>query len=295
MSTIVTESLTLRYGQRVGVERLTLRVPEGTLFGFLGPNGSGKSTTIRVLLGFLRPSAGSARIFGHDCWRDSHDIKAEVGYLPGDLRLYPWMTGHQALHIVGRVRRRDLMGAGRDLAERFRLDLTVKVRKMSRGMRQKLGLILALVHEPKVLILDEPTASLDPIMQERLSECLRAFASRGHTIFFSSHTLSEVEQLCDRVAILRDGRLVADEPLAALRQRARREVNIRWKRGSPLPEAPPAFLDLRERYDRQWRCVLTAPVPELVEWVGHQPIEDMTIGQPDLEQLFRSYYREEGE
>ena len=294
MSTIETQGMTLRYGQRVGVERLDLDVPDGVLFGFLGPNGAGKTTAIRVLLGFLRPTEGAARIFGMDCWRQSHRIKAEVGYLPGDLRLYPWLTGAEAIRIFGRVRRRDLQEPGRRLADQFRLDLTVKVRKMSRGMRQKLGLILALAHKPKLLVLDEPSASLDPLMQDELYQCLRQLAADGHTVFFSSHTLSEVDQLCDRVAILRDGRLVADEPLETLRRRAGRAVSIRFKRGRPMPESPPEFLEVRERLDGQWRGVLTGPVPKLLQWIGGQAIEDLAIGQPDLESLFREFYRNGG-
>ena len=288
------DNLTRRYGRRVGIQDLVLGVPAGTVFGFLGPNGAGKTTTIRVLLGFLRPSGGRARIFGRDCWRDTHLIKREVGYLPGDLRLYSWMTGWDGLGICGRVRGRDLRDSGAKLAARFGLDMDVPVRSMSRGMRQKLGLILALVHRPKLLILDEPTASLDPLVQDRLNEHLRKLAARGHTIFFSSHTLSEVEQLCDRVAILREGRLVADETLDSLRSRASREVLIHWPaEARPYELAAPDFLEVRGREGRQWRCRLRGPVKELIAWLGRRPVEDLTIGQPYLESLFRHYYRQE--
>jgi len=291
VSVIVAENLSKRYGRRMGIEELDLSVPEGTLFGFLGPNGSGKTTTIRILLGFLRAGGGSARILGRDCWRDSHRIKRDVGYLPGDLRLYSWMNGHGALRIFGGVRGLDLAAAGRELAERFGLDLTVRARSMSRGMRQKLGLILALVHEPKLLILDEPTSSLDPLMQELLNEHLRSLARRGHTVFFSSHTLSEVEHLCDRVAILREGRLVADESLEVLRRRAGREVIIRWKaEPATPPPSPPPFLRVRQQQDRQWRCALAGPIAELLAWLAPLPVDDVVIGRPDLESLFRSYY-----
>src|SRR5262249_103001 len=151
MSLIQLENLTRRYGHRRGVERVSLSVPEGALFGFLGPNGAGKTTTIRVLLGFLRPTSGEARIFGLDCWHDSKKIKRNVGYLPGDLRLPGWISGAKALSIFGAVRASDLAGSGRKLAETFDLDLGVKVRDMSRGMRQKLGLVLALAHSPRLL------------------------------------------------------------------------------------------------------------------------------------------------
>ncbi len=291
MSIIVAEQLTKRYGRRVGIQGLNLKVPEGTLFGFLGPNGAGKTTTIRVLMGLLRPSEGTARIFGLDCWRDSHRIKAEVGYLPGELRLYPWFSCGEAIRIFGHARKRDLSRPGLELAAEFDLDPDVHVSSMSRGMRQKLGLILALAHRPRLLILDEPTSSLDPLMQEKLSRHLRSLAGAGHTIFFSSHTLSEVERLCDRVAILREGKLVADETLEALRTRAKRVVTIDWQdTARPNEITPPQYLDLIERRDRRWKATLTGPVMELVRWCAGQPIDDIVIDQPDLASLFQEYY-----
>ncbi|MGB2984570.1 MAG: ABC transporter ATP-binding protein [Phycisphaerae bacterium] len=292
MSVIAAEQLTKRYGHRVGIEGLNLSVPDGAVFGFLGPNGSGKTTTIRVLLGLLKPSEGTARIFGLDCWRYSHRTKAEVGYLPGDLRLYPWLTCRVALRMFGSVRGRDLHGTGSELAIDFGLDPDVRVRVMSRGMRQKLGLILALAHRPRLLILDEPTASLDPLMQNKLYQHLRTLASTGHTVFFSSHTLSEVEHLCDRVAILREGKLVADETLDALRARARRVVTIRWKASARLGEiTTPRFVHLLEQRGRLWRATLTEDVMDLVRWSAGQPIEDLSVGQPDLATLFEQYYK----
>ncbi len=291
MSVIEIEQLTRRYGSRTGVERVTLRVEEGSLFGFLGPNGSGKTTTIRVLLGFLRPSEGRASLFGHDCWRAGRRIREDVGYLPGDLRLYPARTGDDLLRIFGLIRRRDVAAVGRDLAERFSLEMAVPVRKMSRGMRQKLGLVLALAHEPRLLILDEPTASLDPLMQEELLRYLRSRAEQGHTVFFSSHTLSEVERLCDRVAIVREGRLVADEPLETLRARARRRFTIRWTKPEDAAAVkPPAFLTVDERRNRTWDGSLAGETPQLVRWAATQAIDDLTVGHPDLDSLFRRYY-----
>jgi ABC-2 type transport system ATP-binding protein len=289
---IVTESLTRRYGRRVGIDGVSLSVPEASLFGFLGPNGAGKTTAIRVLLGFLRPTSGRARLFELDCWRDSSRIKAEVGYLPGDLRLHSWMSGDQALRLFGSIRRRDMAGEGRRLAEAFDLDLSVKVRDMSRGMRQKLGLILAMAHRPRLLMLDEPTASLDPLMQDLLRRRLRALAKAGHTIFFSSHTLSEVEQLCDRVAILREGRLVACSSLQELRRRSRREVTITWKDRAEAAQEPPPCLELQQRDGQTWTCLLAGPVSDLVRWASSRRIEDLNIGHPDLEVLFHRYYQQ---
>ncbi len=293
MSVIVTEQLTRRYGLRRGIEGVDLKVPEGVLFGFLGPNGSGKTTTIRVLMGFLRPTTGTARIHGLDCWKESHRIKNEVGYLPGDLRLYPGASGNDLLRIFGAIRGRDLRAAGAELAERFILDLSVSVRKMSRGMRQKLGLILALAHRPRLLILDEPTASLDPLMQVILIRHLRELAAAGHTVFFSSHSLSEVERLCDRVAIVRDGRLVADETLAGMREKARRSITIEWQRGVDSSAiSVPKFLEIHERDDRTWSGSLHGTAGELIGWLHAKPVADLILGRPDLDSLFRRYYEQ---
>lgn len=291
MGIITIENLTKHYGRRVGVADLSLEVPEGSIFGFLGPNGSGKTTTIRVLLGLLKPTSGAAHIFGMDCVREGHRIKAEVGYLPGDLRLYSWMTAESALHLVSRIRGLDLLQEGRRLVEVFGLDPAVRVRNMSRGMRQKLGLILALAHRPQLLILDEPTASLDPLMQAKLYRELRALALQGHSVFLSSHTLSEVQELCGRVAILREGRLVAHESIENLRSRARRNVIIRWSRtalGDGMVSPP--FLAVVDRAPGEWRAVLTGKATDLIHWSATQPIEDLAIEEPDLSTLFQDYY-----
>jgi ABC-2 type transport system ATP-binding protein len=292
MPVIQLEKLTRRYGRRRGIERISLAIPEGALFGFLGPNGAGKTTTIRVMLGLLRPSDGRARIFGLDCWRESKAIKRDVGYLPGDLRLPMWLTADKAFSIFGAVRGKDIRPRGMQLAERLDLNPGVKVREMSRGMRQKLGLILALAHAPRLLVLDEPTNSLDPLVQQLLHEMLRELVRKGNTIFFSSHSLAEVEQLCERVAIVRDGELVADESLQNLRERAGHDVAIRWKNhGDGLSLAPPAFLQLITRDASLWQGSLYGPVSSLLEFLVGKAVEDLTIGQPDLETLFRRFYQ----
>jgi ABC-2 type transport system ATP-binding protein len=292
---VVAEGLTKRYGRRIGIEELDLRLEEGEVCGFLGPNGAGKSTTLRLLVGFLRPTAGRACIFGLDCWRQSRRIKEDLGYLPDDVRLYRWLTGRSALGLFGRLRRRDVLTSGRALAEELQLDLDVKVRSMSRGMRQKLGLLLALAHRPRLLILDEPTAGLDPVIQERLRRHLEALAAQGHTILFSSHTLSEVERLCERAVILREGRVVADKALAELRSSAPREVLLRWKSAHDAAGAPPRGLTVLERRGDLWRCHMTGPPDQLTAWLAGRPLEDLVIGPPDLEALFRRYYEGGGD
>ncbi len=287
---IETQTLTRRYGSRRGIDEVTLGVPAGSLYGFLGPNGAGKTTAIRVMLGFLRPTSGAARIHGLDCWRQSRRVKADVGYVPGDLRLYPWLNGRRALRLVGAARKKDLTRRGRDLAEMLDLDPGVTVRRMSRGMRQKLGLIMALAPEPRVLILDEPTSALDPLMQERLREHLRGLARAGHTVFFSSHTLGEVEQLCDRVAIVRDGRLVTEGTLEEMRRRAGHEVTSRWAGDASEPPEPPPVLRVVRREGPTWVCDHHGPMAPLLAWLEGRAVEDLSISRPDLETLFRRFY-----
>lgn len=296
MSVIRTQQLSRCYGQRVGIEQVSLDIQPGEIFGFLGPNGAGKSTTIRLLLGFLKPDAGQAEIFGKDCWNESARVKQDVGYLPGDLRLYPWLTTRRALRTFGKVRGKDLMARGEHLAARFELEMDVAVRKMSRGNRQKVGILLALAHEPQLVVLDEPTSGLDPLMQIELTQQLRTMAAQGHTVFFSSHSLSEVENLCDRVAIVRKGSIVADEHLDALRKRAHRIVELVYRDQSETSaDRLPEFLKLIRTEGPLCECQLLGSTPELVRWAAEQPLVDISIGPPDLESVFHQYYQTEND
>lgn len=196
------------------------------------------------------------------------------------------------LRILSRVRGTNLIRRGADLADRFRLETNLPVRKMSRGTRQKLGLLLAMVHRPRLLVLDEPTSGLDPLMRQELAALLRELANDGHTIFFSSHTLSEVEQLCDRVAIVREGRIVADETLRSLRSRGRRVVTLVFDDTETAKRVEaPDFLSVEERSGDTWLCKLAGPSPPLIRWIADHRIADVTIGHPDLEHLFREFYR----
>ena len=294
MAILTTRQLGKRYGGKVGVEGVDLSVDAGAIVGFLGPNGAGKTTAIRLLLGFLKPTAGEATILGMDCWRQSHRIKHEVGYLAGDVRLYPWMNVRNALPILGQARGRDLVGPGMALAERFGLDPDKIVRKMSRGMRQKLGLIAALVHDSKLIILDEPTSGLDPLMQLDLAELLRERSAAGCTVFFSSHTLSEVEQLCDRVAIVRSGRIVADERLDEMRRRARRRVEILFESEQAARDAVvPERLSVVKRTGQRWQAEFDGEAGPLAAWLQAQAVRDFTIGPPDLETIFHAFYEDD--
>ncbi|MFQ5493830.1 MAG: ABC transporter ATP-binding protein [Phycisphaerae bacterium] len=292
MSVIETKELHKRYGAIEALAGLDLRVPRGSIFGFLGPNGAGKTTTLRILVGLLRPTAGRATLLGRDAWVDSTAIRARIGYLPGDVRLPGWMTGARFLAFCDQARGG---GAAKEigrLRDRFGLDLERRIRGYSRGMKQKLGLIQALMHRPELLILDEPGVSLDPLVQQTMYEELRAAAAEGRTVLFSSHTLSEVEQLCDRVAIIRAGRLIEDSTVDDLRLRAVRRVAFRLKTGDPTQTRYPEELGVRVERDGMVAATWTGAVDGLLSWLAAAGVADVTIGPPDLEDLFFTYYRD---
>ncbi|MCR9202344.1 MAG: ABC transporter ATP-binding protein [Planctomycetaceae bacterium] len=294
MLAIETNDLCKSYGKRRGISDVNISVEQGEIFGFLGPNGAGKSTTIRVLLGFLKATAGRSRILGKDCWSESDVIKADVGYVAGDVRLYSWLTARRAFQIVSEIRQRDIAPRGFELAERFRLEVDLPVRKMSRGNRQKVALVTALAHSPRLVILDEPTSGLDPLMQDTLMLCLREMAEQGHTVFFSSHTLSEVDSLCDRVAIVRDGRIAACEPLQQLKARAPRRVSLIMNSAQDAGALQlPEFATLASRQEARIEFELVGSAAELTRWAASLNIKDIAIGQPNLESLFRQYYQTE--
>lgn len=299
MEVLRTAFLTHHYGRRRGISDVNLVLRQGEIFGFLGPNGAGKTTTIRVLLGFLRAQHGSASILGKDCWLQSAAIKQDVGYVAGDVRLYPWLTTRRALNIIGKIRGLNLFPEGTRLAERFRLELDLPVRKMSRGNRQKVALVLALAHRPRLVILDEPTSGLDPLMQETLCQCLREMSDEGRTVFFSSHTLSEVELLCHRVAMVRDGQIVLDESITSLKERAPRSVRITLgsEQESMLRNGMlrwPDYLRNGIRQGMNWQFELTGSAAQLVDWAAAQKFQDITIGPPGLDVLFHSMYQTVG-
>lgn len=288
MDAIATNRLGKSYAGRPALHDVTLRVRSGSLFGFLGPNGAGKTTVLRVLAGLLRPTVGHATVLGGDTWHDGPRIRREIGFLPGEIRLYEHLTGRQTLHFLDAARGGGHTDEIRRLAEVFDLDLTTRVRKYSRGMKQKLGLVQTLMHRPRVLLMDEPTTALDPLMRGQLYRELRAVAADGRTVLFSSHTLSEVDELCDEVAIVRAGRLVECERIAVLRQRALRRVSLRMPPGLALN--PPDGLRVLECRDGSVRATWTGAVQPLLSWLADVGVDDVTLAAPDLEDLFMTYY-----
>ncbi|MEW6421879.1 MAG: ABC transporter ATP-binding protein [Deinococcota bacterium] len=228
MNAIETSGLSKLYQQDVGLHPLTLTLPAGQIFGFLGPNGAGKTTTIRTLLGFLRPTGGEARIFGRDVWREREAVHARVGYLPGEVHLPRDLSARELLERCARLRGTHDITSGLEVARRLDLDLRPRLGTLSKGNRQKVGLMLALMPRPDLLILDEPTDGLDPLAQEAVLELLREARAEGRTVFLSSHVLSEVERVADRVGIIRRGQLIRLDELATLKASLPQRVRVRF-------------------------------------------------------------------
>jgi ABC-2 type transport system ATP-binding protein len=280
------------YAQHHVLQDVDFQIQPGQLTGFLGPNGAGKTTTIRILLGLLKPSSGSTTIFGKSCQTDGKTIRAEIGYLPGEIQFYTNLSGRRTLRYLARVRRRDCTDEIDRLAEVLDLDLDKTVRKYSTGMRQKLGLIQALMHKPQLLILDEPTNALDPLVRAVVFEELRAVVRAGRSVLFSSHSLSEVEELCDEIIIVRRGKIVEQQQISHLKSKALRRVKIVFASTAAIPASLPASLHVRAN-DNTLVGTWKGKTADLVEWLAVQKIDDATIEAPDLSDLFLTYYRDE--
>ena len=293
---IETNALTKRYGRSRGVEQLSLTVAPGEVFGFLGPNGAGKTTTIRMLLGLLRPSSGSAAVCGHDVWRDGIAARGRMGYLPGDFGFDDRVTGAEMLDLLADLRGVVDRAFVRSLAQRFDADLARPFGELSRGNKQKLGLIQALVHRPAVVVMDEPTSGLDPLVQEEFARLVGELRDDGTTVFVSSHNLPEVEHLCTRVGILREGRLVAVERVEVLTDRALRRVRIKFTDGVPAEEFErlPGVRGLRADGPRLTFTV-SGSVDPVVQAAARHHVADLEISRPSLEDAFAAYYGHNGD
>lgn len=292
------EGLTKRYGRVRALTDLTLEVRAGEVFGFLGLNGAGKTTTIRLLLDLIRPSAGRALVFGHDCRRASIEARRLVGYLPGEPPFLLDMTGERILRLLERA------GGGRvdpawraELLDRFDLParhLARRIRDYSTGMKRKLALVQAFQHDPPLLILDEPTESLDPVMQEAVYVLVAELAARGRTVFLSSHVLSEVERVCTRVAVLREGKLALLASIGHLRAMAPRRVTVRFEGPAPVPPADlgPGFEPLASASDR-WELQARGALGPLLARMAGMGVVDLEVREPSLEEIVVPYYRGE--
>jgi ABC-2 type transport system ATP-binding protein len=291
---ISTVGLTKHYGSVAALNDVTLEVRQGEIFGFLGPNGAGKSTMIRTLLGYLHATHGSARVLDRDIASESVEIRRLTGYLPGGIALYDSLTGEQVLDYLARIQGRTAYRRVQ-LAERLQMsqaDLRRRVRDYSRGMRQKIGVIQALQHDPELAILDEPSEGLDPLMQQAFYGILTDLRAEGRTVFFSSHVLSEVERVCDRVGIIRNGNLMAVHEVRELLARRRRRVSIQWRGAAPDGISLPGLVDVVVDGDRLFGT-LDGDVAEFVRAIASPSLEDLTIEPASLEEAFLEYYADD--
>jgi ABC-2 type transport system ATP-binding protein len=283
-----TDKLTKHYGPITALDQLDLDVRPGEVVGILGPNGSGKSTALRLLLGFLRPSSGRAFIDGHDCWEDSVNARRKVSYLPGELRLYENMDGRRLIEFLSRLRQHTLTDRLHQLARTFDIDIDRPLAQMSSGMKRKIALMQVLLPETPLVILDEPTNTLDPTMRDQLLAQLAAARARGQAVVFSSHVLSEVEQICDRVAILRQGRLVHWQNMHDLRsvRRVWAELSEATTEITPLDQVR-AMNRNRQHLDFEH----SGPLPDLLRWLAALPIADVKIEPLGLANIYHQYHR----
>ena len=291
--------LTKCYDKLIAVDRLDLEVPRGEVFGFLGPNGAGKTTTIRILLDLLRPTSGSAAVFGHDCQSDSLKARSAVGYLPGEMGIYSDSTGHEMLSFWERIGGRIVSSEHRhNLIERFELsdrDLSRKLREYSTGMKRKLGLIQAFQADPLLLILDEPTESLDPLMQESFYELLADTRNRGRTVFMSSHVLPEVERVCDRIAVLGKGKVVLLSSVEVARKLASRRVRVTFQQETSVPAHLPQGYEMIDVKPRTWILRVTGQLGSLPSFLAALPVADLAVEEARLEDVVVRYYRDGAE
>jgi len=285
-----TVGLTKDYGSFRALDHLDLTIPHGEVFGLLGPNGSGKSTAIRIMLGMLRPSAGTAQIRGHDCWNDSVAVRKLVSYLPGELRLYDNLTGIQLLNFLAGLRGQPFAGDMEKLSKRFNIDIARPLSQLSSGMKRKIALMSVILARTPLAILDEPTNTLDPTMRDELLDQIREARDRGQTILFSSHVLQEVEAVCHRVGILRLGKLVHLQSLDDLR--TKRRVNVIFQK-EPTIQLPARVT--AERNELNWQLHIDGELQPTLEWLAKNQVTELSIEPEGLSRIYQKYHANDTE
>ena len=291
MQAIQTNNLTKYYGKSRGIVDLNLTVNKGEFFGFIGPNGAGKSTTIRTLLGLIKCSGGSATVLGFDIEKDKEEILGRVGYLPSETTFYEGMRVRDVLKLSADLRGKDCSEEAKLLCERLQLDTSKKVEELSFGNKKKVAIVCALQHNPELLILDEPTTGLDPLMQREFYEILQERNAEGTTIFLSSHILAEVQRNCSRAGIIREGKLVACGSVESLSQTNAKRVQLQ---GNVSVEELEGVRDLRQT-ENGMTFLYGGDINQLLQVLAKQQVQDLSISEPDLEEIFMHYYTEGGE
>jgi ABC-2 type transport system ATP-binding protein len=292
---IRTERLTKSYGRQRGVIDLDFAVAPGEVFGYLGPNGAGKTTTIRTMLDMIRPTSGRITVFGLNSNADAVEIHRRTGYLPGEMALYDRLTGAEYLRYLADLRGGVDDAYALELAERLSCDLGMRIRSLSHGNRRKVALIQAFMHRPELLVLDEPTQGLDPLVQQEFHRLIEEVRSEGRTVFLSSHVMPEVERLCDRVAIIREGRLVAVEDVGDLKAHAVRTISIHFARPVPAPafDRLPGVREVLAQGD-VLHVTVAGPVDAVVKQAACHDVVDLESHEPSLEDIFLTFYGEGG-
>ncbi len=293
MSTILeVNKLTKNYGKSRGVNNITIKVPKGSVFGFLGPNGAGKTTTISTVVDLIHPTSGNIKVFGLDSRHDSLQIRRKIGFLAGDMALDGALTGHQQLEYFGNLRRGFDADYVNELASKLSCDLSRKIKSLSRGNRQKIALISALMHKPELLILDEPTSGLDPLIQAEFNQIILDFKASGKTAFISSHILDEVEEICDHVAFIKDGKIVAHDSIHNIINSLPEHVTLTHlsKKGFEKLKELPGVNEL-EQYDGVVTFTYSADIHKLIKMLADEKFDNISIGRPDLETIFMKYYK----
>ena len=289
MTAIQAEGLTKRYGETLALDALDLSIEPGEVYGYLGPNGAGKTTTIRLLLGIHRPTRGRAELFGLDAWADPVEAHRRVAYVSGEPFLWPAMTGAETMEFLARLHGGTDKAYRDELVQRFELDTKKKVRALSKGNRQKVQLVAALATRADLLVLDEPTSGLDPLMEMAFRECIREAKERGQAVFLSSHILSEVEALCDRVGILREGRLVDQGTLAELRHLSTQTVEVTFSDRAPqLPPLP--GVQVNPAGPNALRFEVSGSVGPVINALAGHPVTALISREPSLEEIFMHHY-----
>jgi len=288
---ILTENLTKYYGKSRGIENLNLEVAPGDFFGFIGPNGAGKSTTIRTLLGLISPTSGRAQVLGLEAGRKSRELLSRIGYLPSDTAFYHGMRVGEVLKLSADLRRKDCSRSAAELCERLQLDREKTVEDLSFGNRKKVGIVCALQHDPELLILDEPTGGLDPLMQHAFFSILEEMNRKGTTVFLSSHVLSEIQRHCTRAAVIREGSIIACDSVEKLARTGARRVTFR---GSLRREALPEARNWTEQ-DGAVSFLYSGDANRLLQALAAAEIHEITVAEPDLEEIVLHFYEKGGE
>ena len=291
MEMIQTTKLTKFYGKARGITQLDLTVAQGEFFGFIGPNGAGKSTTIRTLLGLLAPTSGRAMIFGKDVTKEKESILQDSGYLPSEASFYQGMKVKEVLKLSADLRKKDCAAESKRLCERLQLDTARKIEDLSFGNRKKVAIVCALQHRPKLLVLDEPTGGLDPLMQKEFFDILRERNREGATILLSSHVLSEIQRNCTRAAIIRDGRIIAQGSVDDLSKTSAKRITVH---GSVNLNGLSGVRDRKEMKDSV-SFLYSGDMGSLLRILSSGQVDDLTVTEPDLEEVFLHYYEKDGE